>query len=212
VAPRSRSTRQIATFLSRADPVLARVIRRTGAKRVPQAEASFESLAQTIVNQQISGKAGEAIVNRLLQLHGGRRFPPPNWFLETSAEKLRSAGLSPQKTTYVKDLAFRVSQHDLEFRKLPHLSDEEVIRTLTAVKGIGLWSAQMCLMFSLNRPDVLPTGDLGIRKAVARLWGYQSLPAESTVRRHGKRWAPFRSHASFYLWMSLDLPLGRGNV
>ncbi len=201
------SARRVANRLSKSDPVLARIIRRTGPRALPRLRASFASLATTIVNQQISGKAGEAILRRVKRLYGGRGFPPPSWFRVVPEPDLRNAGVSPQKASYLRDLAQHVTSGRLDFRKLPQLSDDEVVQTLTSVKGIGVWTAQMCLIFSLNRPDILPTGDLGIRKAVGRAWNFKSVPAERTVEQIGRRWAPYRSHASFYLWLSLSNPL-----
>lgn len=194
----------IARRLSRADPVLARLIRRGGPTDLPSRGAGFSVLAQSILFQQISGAAGGAILRRLRATHGGPRFPPPEWFLTVSSEALRTAGVSPQKIRYLRDLAAQVVDGRLDLRRLPREPDAKVIEALTAVLGVGLWTAQMYLIFSLHRPDVMPSGDLGVRKAVGRAWGYQALPAESTVTRHARPWMPYRSHAAFYLWRSLD--------
>jgi DNA-3-methyladenine glycosylase II len=198
------SAREIARRLSRSDPVLAQLIRRGGPTDLPSRGAGFPILAQSILFQQISGAAGAAILRRLRTSHGGPRFPPPEWFLTVSTESLRAAGVSPQKMRYLRDLAARVVRGRLDLRRLPRQPDPRVIEELTAVMGIGLWTAQMYLIFSLHRPDVIPSGDLGVRKAVGKAWGYRALPAESTVERHARRWAPYRSHAAYYLWRSLD--------
>jgi DNA-3-methyladenine glycosylase II len=158
---------------------------------------------RAIVFQQISGAAGDSILRRVRKAHGGRGFPKPEWFLGASTETLKAAGLSPQKRGYVTDLARHVSSGRLDFARLRQAPDEEVVESLTEVRGIGQWTAQMYLIFSLQRPDILPTGDLGVRKAVGRAWGFKTLPAERTVERIGRKWAPYRSHASFYLWQSL---------
>ena len=184
--------------------MLARLIRRGGPTELPSRGAGFRILAQSILFQQISGAAGAAILRRLRSTHGGPRFPPPEWFLSVPPATLRAAGVSPQKTRYLRDLAARVVDDRLDLRRLPRQSDAQVTEELTEVLGIGLWTAQMYLIFSLHRPDVMPAGDLGVRKAVETAWGYRALPAESTVERHALRWAPYRSHAAYYLWRSLD--------
>jgi DNA-3-methyladenine glycosylase II len=198
------SATEIARHLSRSDPVLAKLIRRGGPTELPSRGAGFPILAQAILFQQISGAAGAAILRRLRTAHGGPRFPPPEWFLTVSTERLRAAGVSPQKVRYLRDLADQIIGGRLDLRRLSQQPDAQVIEQLTAVLGIGLWTAQMYLIFSLHRPDVIPSGDLGVRKAVETAWGYRTLPAEATVERHARRWAPYRSHAAYYLWRSLD--------
>jgi DNA-3-methyladenine glycosylase II len=202
-APQS-SAKEIAQYLSRSDPVLAQLIRSWGPTDLPSRGEGFPILAQSILFQQISGAAGAAILRRLRKTHGGPTFPPPEWFLSVSTPALRDAGVSPQKMRYLRDLAARVVDGRLELRRLSQQPDPQVIEELTAVLGIGVWTAQMYLIFSLHRPDVIPSGDLGIRKAVGKAWGYRTLPAESTVERHARRWTPYRSHAAYYLWRSLD--------
>jgi DNA-3-methyladenine glycosylase II len=198
------SAKAIARYLSRSDPVLARLIRRGGPAELPSRGSGFPTLAQSILFQQISGAAGSAILRRLRTTHGGPRFPPPEWFRTVSTDALRDAGVSPQKIRYLRDLATRVVDGRLDLRRLSRLPDAQVIEELTSVLGVGLWTAQMYLIFSLHRPDVMPSGDLGVRKAVEEGWGYRALPAESTVERRARHWAPFRSHAAYYLWRSLD--------
>ncbi|MGC2288678.1 MAG: DNA-3-methyladenine glycosylase 2 family protein [Thermoplasmata archaeon] len=171
---------------------------------MPSRGAGFPTLAQSILFQQISGAAGASILRRLRATHGGPGFPRPDWFQTVSTEALRAAGVSPQKMPYLRDLAAHVLDGRLDLRRTSRRSDAEVVEELTSVMGIGLWTAQMYLIFSLHRPDVIPSGDLGVRKAVGKAWGYRALPAESTVERHARRWAPYRSHAAYYLWRSLD--------
>jgi DNA-3-methyladenine glycosylase II len=202
------STEEIARRLSRSDSVLAELIRRGGPTHLPSRGAGFPVLAQAILFQQISGAAGAAILRRLRAAHGGPRFPPPEWFQNVPTNVLRAAGVSPQKMGYLRDLGKRVAEGRLNLRRLANQTDTEVVEQLTAVQGIGLWTAQMYLIFSLHRPDVFPSGDLGIRKAVGKAWGYRTLPAERTAERHARPWSPFRSHAAFYLWRSLDPSAG----
>ena len=200
------STRAIARQLSRSDPILAKLIRQGGPAALPSRGAGFPTLARSILFQQISGAAGAAILRRLQKAHGGPNFPPPQWFQSVPSDVLRGAGVSPQKISYLRDLSARLVDGRLNLRRLAHLEDSEVIVELTSVRGIGVWTAHMYMIFFLHRPDVFPSGDLGIRKAVGRAWGYRSVPAERTVERHARPWAPFRSHAAYYLWRSLDTP------
>lgn len=201
---RASSADKVARHLSGADPVLAGLIRTVGARELPSRGTGFATLARAIIYQQISGAAGDAILRRLRRAHGGPGFPPARWFLHVPARTLRAAGVSPQKTRYLRDLSRQVHSGRLRLRRLPRLSDAEVVEALTAVQGIGLWTAQMYLIFALHRPDVCPSGDLGVRKAVGRAWKYRGLPAPRTVERHARAWRPYRSHAALYLWRSLE--------
>jgi DNA-3-methyladenine glycosylase II len=191
-------------FLSARDPYLASVIRRVGVRSPPRRPGGFRALARSIIYQQISGSAGAAIVRRLERASGTQEFPEPGWFRSSSTERLRAAGLSPQKIGYLRDLARRVEGGELDLPSLARLPDEAVVEKLTEVHGIGRWTAQMYLLFYLGRPDVWPVGDLGIRKAVQRMRGMQALPSDRTMERVGRPWSPYRSHAAYYLWRSLE--------
>jgi DNA-3-methyladenine glycosylase II len=158
---------------------------------------------RAIVYQQLSGKAAATILSRVHGLYKGRA-PTPLQLLETPDEALRAAGLSSQKLGYLRDLAARVDDGRLPVAKLGKLSDTAAIEVLTGVKGIGRWSAQVYLMFRLERPDVLPDGDLGIQKAIQRAYGLRKLPDPARVQKIGAPWAPHRTLASWYLWRSLD--------
>jgi DNA-3-methyladenine glycosylase II len=162
----------------------------------------FGALLRQVVGQQISVGAASAILGRLAALFGGEA-PTPAQLLTTDPERLRSAGLSRQKTSYVRALAQHVESGALELDRLTELTDEEVRKQLTAVKGIGRWSADMMLLVELGRPDVLPSGDLGIRKAVQRAYGLPTLPAPKEVDLLGENWRPHRSLATSYLYASL---------
>lgn len=204
------SAREIATRLSRSDRILGGLIQNGGPSDLPSRGAGFPVLAQAILFQQISGAAGAAILGRIRKAHGGPRFPPPEWFERVPIDTLRTAGVSPQKIAYLRDLAAHVTDGRLNLRRLWRESDADVVSELTGVKGIGVWTAQMYLIFSLHRADVMPSGDLGIRKAIGRGWGYRALPAEQTVDRLARPWSPFRSHAAYYLWRSLrTVPLAK---
>src|SRR5882757_9567013 len=192
--------------LSRADRLLAKVIRRIGSfptkKRKPQ--HPFASLLQTIVYQQLAGKAAEAIFGRVKAL-GANGFPTPEEILEASTLKLRNAGLSRQKIAAVRDLAAKTLDGTVPtLAKIRRMSEEEIHERLTQVHGIGEWSVQMFLMFRLGRPDVLPIHDLGIRKGFQIVYGHEDVPKPLVILEYGERWRPYRSIASWYLWRAAD--------
>jgi DNA-3-methyladenine glycosylase II len=163
----------------------------------------YGALLRAIVGQQLSTIAARTIYGRVLDLFGGR-VPTPRELLDVSEEAMRGAGLSRAKVLYLRDLAERVEAGRLQLDRLPKLSDDEVSAELTAVKGIGQWSADMFLIFQLQRKDVLPVGDLGIRRAVERLYKLPKIPDAPTVLGIGEPWRPYRSLASLYLWHSLS--------
>ena len=170
----------------------------------PDREDHYGSLVRTITGQQLSVLAARAIYGRLTDRFGGRP-PTPQEILADEPEELRAAaGLSRAKVSYLRSLAEHVLSGDLELARLDDLPDEEVIAELVAVKGLGLWTAQMFLMFHLDRPDVLPTGDLGIRRAIERAYGLDALPDPATMERIAEPWRPYRTLACRYLWRSLD--------
>jgi DNA-3-methyladenine glycosylase II len=191
--------RAATAHLGRVDPKLKAVIRKVGKLRIPEGFAPFESLVISIMFQQLAGSAAEAILARFKGLYSGQ-LPPPSRLLTTSDSDLRKTGLSRRKIEYLKDLSRRVSDGSLDLAKLSSLEDEEVISQLDAVRGIGRWTAQMYLIFTLGRPDVLPTGDLGIRAAVQRLYGLKAIPTEEEVEAVGSKWRPYSTVASLYLW------------
>ncbi len=197
------------SYLRSADPVLAGVIDRVGelgpsrAGR-PDRDDHYGALVRSIVGQQLSTKAARAIYGRLTNRFGGRT-PTPVEVLEDDPDELRlAAGLSNAKVKYLRSLAEHVLDGSLELERLDALSDDAVIDELTAVKGIGTWSAHMFLMFHLQRPDVLPVGDLGIRRAVMLRYGLPELPAPARLYEIGEPWRPYRTLACRYLWRSLE--------
>jgi DNA-3-methyladenine glycosylase II len=191
--------------LKRADPVWVRLIERVGPCRFEAVSdiGYFEYLLHAIIHQQLSGKAAATITGRFQALFGGRMPTPPE-LLAAPDEGLRGAGLSRGKVRYVKDLATRVESGALPIGSLDTMPDEDVVTALVQVTGIGRWTADMVLIFRLGRPDVLPTLDLGIRKAVQRGWSLRRLPSPQRVAELGAGWAPYRSIATWYLWRSLD--------
>ena len=180
-------------------------LRRRGEERPADA---YGSLLRAIVGQQLSTKAARTIHNRVLDLFGGAT-PSPEQLLEASEADLRACGLSGRKVEYVRDLATHVLEGELELDRLGELSDEEVVAEIVAVRGLGQWTAEMFLLFHLERPDVLSGGDLGIRKAVQNEYGLAEMPAPARVLEIGEAWRPHRSLASLYLWESLaNVPAG----
>jgi DNA-3-methyladenine glycosylase II len=189
--------------LKKSDPVLRAIIERVGPCRIEFAPAEFSSLAEAIVYQQLNGKAAVTIFNRFVALAGEPLTA--EGILKLSDEQLRSVGLSKQKSAYVKDLSAKTKAGLLDFARLPELTDDEVIQHLTQVKGIGVWTAHMFLMFSLRRPNVLPTGDYGVQMAIKKHYRKRKLPKPKDMEKIAKAWEPYRSVACWYLWRSLDI-------
>jgi DNA-3-methyladenine glycosylase II len=170
----------------------------------PDSDDHYGALVRAIVGQQLSVLAARAIYGRLTDRFGGRP-PSPRELLDDDPEELRAAaGLSRAKVGFLRSLAEHVLSGELELERLQDLSDEEVIAELTAVKGLGVWSAHMFLMFHLERPDVLPVGDLGIRRAIQRAYELQELPDAAAIERLAEPWRPHRTLACRYLWRSLQ--------
>jgi len=192
--------------LSKRDPVLRPFIKKHGPCRLRPHTRHFETLIDAIISQQLSTKAAETIVGRFKSIYAPARFPKPAQILVTPDETLRATGMSGAKVAFVKDLAAKTEDGAIKFPRLSRLSDEKVIETLVAVKGIGVWTAHMFLIFSLGRLDVLPVGDLGIRRAIERLYGFDRLPSAAEIDRvAGERgWRPYCSIASWFLWRSWE--------
>jgi DNA-3-methyladenine glycosylase II len=189
--------------LKQSDPVLGAIIDRVGPYRMSYGEPTFESLARSIVYQQLSGKAASTIYGRFAAAAGEPLTP--EGVLRLSLEQMRALGLSQQKAKYVRDLAEKTLAGEVSFARLTELSDEEVIEHLTQVKGVGVWTVHMFLMFYLRRPNVLPTGDLGICNAVKKAYRMRKHPKPLDIEKRAKKWHPYCSVASWYLWRSLEL-------
>ncbi len=188
--------------LKLADPILCEIINRVGEYRLEYRDPSFETLVKSIVYQQLSGRVAAVIFARLVSAAGGKLTPAS--ILKLRPARMRSAGLSAQKTAYIRDLARHTRDGRVVFEELAQLADEEVIQTLTIVKGIGVWTAHMFLIFALRRPDVLPTGDLGIRSAIRKAYGLPELPKPAEIEDLARSWRPYCTVASWYLWRSLE--------
>ena len=200
------SVDQATAHLRAVDLALAALMDRVGPYTATLRRADpYASLLRTILFQQLAGAAANAIQRRFLALYGEDSLPPtPEQLLATSDEELRGAGLSRQKMGYMRDLALHVHEGRLELDKLVYLDDEEVIRRITAVKGLGEWSAHMYLMFHLGRPDVMPIGDLGVRNGMRLTYGLEETPTPKQAAEIGARWAPYRSIGSWYMWRAAD--------
>jgi DNA-3-methyladenine glycosylase II len=195
--------RKAVNHLKKSDPVLRAIIERVGPCRMEFGPPEFASLAESIVYQQLNGKAAVTIFNRFAALAGDPITP--EGILKLSDEQLRAVGLSKQKSSYMKDLAEKTKAGLLDFSKLPALSDKEVIEHLTQVKGIGVWTAHMFLMFTLKRADVLPTGDYGVQAAMKKHYRKRKMPKPKEMEKIARAWSPYRSVACWYLWRSLDI-------
>jgi len=195
--------RKALLHLKKSDPVMRALIERVGPCKMQFGEPVFHSLAEAIVYQQLNGKAAVTIFKRFAALAGDPLTP--EGILKLTPEQMRAVGLSKQKSSYLFDMAERTNRGQLDFSRLPELSDDEVIEHLTQVKGVGVWTAHMFLMFTLRRPNILPTGDFGVRTAIKKHYNKRKLPKPELMEKIAKPWEPYRSIACWYLWQSLDV-------
>jgi DNA-3-methyladenine glycosylase II len=188
--------------LKRRDPVLSGIIDRVGDYGIEFRDPDFETLVKSIVYQQLSGRVASVIFGRVVKAAGGKLTPES--ILKLRPGRMRALGLSGQKTAYIRDLARHTRDGRVDFAELLDLPDEAVIERLTEVKGIGVWTAHMFLIFALRRTDVLPLGDLGIRAAIRKAYGFAELPEPAEMETLAARWRPYCTVASWYLWRSLE--------
>lgn len=186
------------------DPYFKLLIKKHGVPDQRRSRTPFEALARSIVYQQLSGKAAQTILDRFIALFEGKKFPTPEEINMASITELRSAGLSLSKASYIKDLAKKFSDGTIKTRSLYRMTNDEIIEHLTQVKGIGVWTTHMFLISTLNRPDILPTGDLGIRKGFQIVYKLKDLPDEKKMEKLARSWRPYASFASWYLWREAD--------
>ena len=198
--PFVEALRKGARILARRDPVFRPLVKTYGVPTFRPHTDYFDTLVDSVISQQISGRAAESILRKLRAALGG--FFDPNVMTAAPDELIRGAGVSPQKLGYLRSLAAHVVDRRLDLEHLPSLSDQEIIRELTAIKGIGVWTAQMFLIFSLGRLDVFPTGDLGVRRGMKNSYLLEELPLPRQMDEIAERnrWAPYRSIASWYMW------------
>ena len=192
-----------------ADKVLARLIKKVGpcTLKPKRRRQPFEALVSAVTHQQLNGTAAATILNRVIALYPGKRFPEPEDLLVTPDARLRAAGLSRAKTAAMKDIAGKTIAGVVPtLRAVSQMSDAEIVERLTTVRGVGPWTVEMFLMFTLGRLDVFPVTDYGVRKGFAVTYGLRDLPTPKELLDHGERWRPHRTTASWYLWRALDLP------
>ena len=194
--------RKAILHLKLADPVMAAIISRAGPYKIQYREPNFQTLVRSIVYQQLSGKAALTIFNRLLAAAGDPLTPER--ILKLRPARMRTLGLSKQKLTYIRELARLTRTGDVDFARLPELEDQAIVEQLTRVKGVGVWTVHMFLIFALRRPNVLPTGDLGVRAAMKKCYGLEQLPKPAEMEQIAQTWHPYCSVATWYLWRSLD--------
>lgn len=193
--------------LARVDKVLAGLIKKVGPCRLkPKRRSAYEALVQAVVFQQLNGTAATTILGRVKALFPGR-FPAPEDLLGAPDEQLRGAGLSRAKVAALKDIAEKTLSGMVPGpRAIARMADAEIVEHLTAVRGVGPWTAEMFLIFTLGRPDVLPATDYGVRKGFAQVYGWKELPKPAELLAYGERWRPHRTVASWYFWRALELP------
>ena len=200
-------TKEAILHLSRADKTLAQLIKRVGpCKLIPKnGRSPFESLVRSVVYQQLNGTAAAAILARVKALYPNRRFPRPDDFLGTTDELLRSAGLSRAKTAAIKDISSKTLAGVVPTsRAIVRMTNEEILERLTSLRGVGPWTVEMLLIFTLGRQDVLPVTDYGVRKGFAITYGWKDLPRPRELLEFGEKWRPHRSTAAWYFWRALD--------
>ena len=195
--------------LSRSDKTLARLIKKVGpcTMKLHTRRTPFVALVTAVTHQQLNGTAAQTILKRFLSLYPGKRFPSPEDVLLTPDDRLRTAGLSRAKVAAIKDIAAKTVDGVVPgSRAIAKLSNEEIIERLTSVRGVGQWTVEMLLMFTLGRLDVLPATDYGVRKGFAVTFGWKELPTPKELLEYGERWSPHRSTAAWYMWRALELP------
>lgn len=192
-----------ATKFLKKDPKLAKIIKKVGDYNVKITKNRYQSLVEAIIAQQLSGSATESILKKFKKLFKSK-FPKPVEVIKTPDSKIRSTGLSKMKIMYIKDLSKKIQSKKLNMKIISTKSDEYIVEHLTDVKGIGRWTAEMFLIFSLGRLDILPVGDLGLKKGIQLMYSLKELPNEKEIERIAESWKPYRTVATWYLWKSLQ--------
>ena len=197
---------QAAAYLMENDPLLSTVIADAGFATIVPHKNYYQELVESIISQQLSVKAAATILKRFIALFATKTFPTPDQILEKDIEELRSVGLSRQKASYIQDLAVKVLDGSVQFEHLDILDNDEIIAELTQIKGVGVWTVHMFLIFCMGRLNVLPVGDLGIKNGIQKLYGLKHTPTADEIHTIARenRWAPYESVASWYVWHSLD--------
>jgi len=202
-------TEEALQHLTKTDKVLGRLIRRVGPCRLKlkRRRSPFEALVQSVAYQQLNGTAAATILGRVKALYPHRRFPKPEDLLNTPDERLRGAGLSRAKTAAMKDIAAKTLSGVVpSLSAIAKMSETDILQQLTSVRGVGPWTVEMLLIFTLGRPDVLPATDYGVRKGFALTYGWKELPRPKELLEFGEKWRPHRTTAAWYFWRALELP------
>lgn len=201
-----KTLKEAADYLATNDAILEPIIARAGLPTIVPHKNYYQELVESIVSQQLSVKAAATILKRFIELFPGVDFPAPDQILSKDIEELRAVGLSRQKATYIQDLAVKVIEGSVRFNHLDTLANDEVIAELTQIKGVGVWTVHMFLLFCMGRLDVLPTGDLGIKNGIQKLYNLKEKPTIEAIEKIAKKnkWHPYESVASWYVWHSLD--------
>jgi DNA-3-methyladenine glycosylase II len=190
-------------YLCKVDSNLEKIIKIVGKYSINIRNDPFQSLVESIIYQQLAGKAANAIYNRFINYYNNKQITP-TLILNSPNDNLKKVGLSNRKIDYLKDLALHVYDGRINLEELPKMNDEEIINKLVNVKGIGRWTSEMFLIFSLGRQDILPVTDLGVRKAIQKVYSLSELPKPNIMMEIAKPWRPYRSIATWYLWKSLS--------
>ncbi len=204
-----KETTSAEKHLARVDKVLGRVIRKIGPCkiRLRSRRSPFQALVEAVAHQQLNGTAAATILGRVKKLYPGRRFPTPMDLVGTPDDRLRGAGLSRAKVAAIKDIAAKTLEGVVPVRRaMTNMNEMEIIERLTTVRGVGPWTVEMLLIFTLGRKDVLPSTDYGVRKGFQKVFDWPELPTPQELLEHGEKWRPHRSAAAWYLWRALDLP------
>lgn len=200
-----KTLKQASLYLQSVDSIIGNIIKSTGLPTIDPHKNYYQELVESIVSQQLSVKVADTILKRFLGLFPGDQFPAPELILSKQIEELRAVGLSWQKSGYIQDLALKIIDGTVKFDHLDALSNDEVIAELTKVKGIGVWTVHMFLMFCMGRLDVLPVGDLGIKNGIQKLYDLDTVPTPEVIQNIAAagNWHPYESVASWYVWQSL---------
>ena len=200
------SIQKAVTALRKSDPEMIPLFDAFKIEELSPETNCFKSLTRAIIYQQLSGKAAKTISDRFIALYKGKEYPSPNDVLKTDHELLRSVGLSNAKAHYIKNISQAFLDGSVDHENLGSLSDDKIMEQLVAIKGVGPWTAQMFLMFTLNRPDIFPSGDLGVQKGFQQYFKLKELPAPKTMEKRAKKWKPYRTVASIFFWKVVDGP------
>ena len=204
--PEGLSVQKAANNLRELDPELVPLLDAFQIGDLKPETDYYRSLTRAIIYQQLSGKAAKTISDRFIALYHGMDYPSPDDVLKTDYEILRCVGLSNAKAKYIKNISKAFLDGSIDYKNLDNLSSDAIVEQLVAIKGVGPWTAQMFLIFTLNRPDVFPSGDLGIQKGFQQYFKLKELPTLKTMNNRSKKWKPFRTIASLYFWKVVDGP------